>query len=87
MTPKKALATLVRAAMSQNQLLVGPALHLQKTIIKELEAPQLHSSQLKAIKAENTDLTLRIAELEEELAEARKPRRRTRKKNDDTGTS
>jgi len=43
------------------------------------------SEKLKELVADRTELTIRVAELEDELAEARKPKRRTtRKKKDDT---
>lgn len=91
MNAKQALATLVRAALGPGQLMAGPALQLQRIILGELEAPQVDSSAIESLKTENTDLVLRVAELEEQLAEAKKPRRRTRKKNDadsgDTGAA
>lgn len=87
MNAKDALAGLYRAAVSAHQLPAGNALLMFKQVSRELQAPQVDSSQLEVLKAENTDLVLRIAELEEELAAAKKPKRRTtRRKNDDTGT-
>ena len=83
MNAEQAVAALVRAALSPSQLLAGPALRLQHIILGELKAPQVDSSAIESLKAENTDLVLQVAELEEQLAEAKKPRRRTtRKKND-----
>lgn len=81
MTPVQALAALTRAAVSVQQLPVGPARQCNRIVSEALqkeEAPNL-SNQLEALKAELTDATLRIAELEDELAEAKKPKRRTRK--------
>lgn len=85
MNAQEALGALYRAALSQNQLPLGNALLLRQIVQQKLEAPALDDSQIKALKAEKTDLVLRVAELEEELAEARKPKRKTtRKKNDDS---
>lgn len=81
MTPEQALAALTRAAVSMQQLPVGPARQCNRIVAEALqkeEAPDM-SSQVEALKAELTDATLRIAELEEELAEASKPKRRGRK--------
>jgi len=67
---------------SQNQLNEAGARGLYMILDKHLKESVDSSAQLKAMKAELTDKTFRIMELEEELAEARKPRRRTRKKQD-----
>ena len=84
MNAKTALAALYRAAISPHQLPYGNAYLMHGIVAKELEAPTVDSSQLEALKAERTDLVMRVAELEEELAEATKLKRRTtRKKNDD----
>jgi hypothetical protein len=92
MTPEAALATLVRAALSPSQLMAGPALALRKIVQDALDTPTTDTSQIESLKQEKIDLLLRVAELEEELAELQKPQRRnTRKKNDadsgDTGSS
>jgi len=51
---------------------------LQKAI--ESTGSAADTAQLVALKAELVDSTIRIAELEEELAAARKPKPRTRRK-------
>ena len=79
-----ALTTL--ASTSQQRLSSAQLLYLKTLIANELSSININVNQLKAMKVERTELTIRIAELEEELAEAKKPKRRTRKKNTNPGT-
>lgn len=83
MNHKEALVTLYRGATSSYALPVGNCRLLYNQVLQELENPKIDSTQIETIQAEKTDLLLRVAELEEQLAEAQAPKRRTsRKKND-----
>ena len=87
MTAIEALNILTRLAnTSQQRLSAAQLLYLKNLIANELNSINTNANQLKAMKVERTELTIRIAELEEELAEAKKPKRRTRKKNTNPGT-
>ena len=80
MTAIEALSALMAlASTSQQRLSTAQLLYLKKLIANELNSIDANANQLKAMKVERTELTIRIAELEEELAEAKKPRRRKRK--------
>tara|TARA_Y100000034_G_C6686139_1_gene301858 strand:+ start:142 stop:432 length:291 start_codon:yes stop_codon:yes gene_type:complete len=85
MTAQKALNMLVTLASTSRQA-QSPAQirYLKQVVVDELNTERTDVEQLKAMKTERAELTIRIAELEEELAAAKKPKRRrtTRKKNE-----
>ena len=86
MTPHQALAAITHYAAGSGNIAIGNLIALQELVIKALNAPA-STDKLKELQAEKAELTIRVAELEEQLAEALKPQARTtrRKKNDDDG--
>jgi hypothetical protein len=86
MTPKQALNTLLVHALSTVPAPQGQLIYYKKIILKALDTPVADNGKLKELQAELVDRTIRIAELEEELAAtaatAAKPR--TRKKQNAT---
>jgi hypothetical protein len=82
-SPLDALGILTRAALAPYPLEQGPAAQMQSIVTKALANPAGDVAQLIALKAERTELTLRVAELEDELLEASKPKRKSNRKTDD----
>lgn len=84
MTAEEALSTLLNLASTSRYQPQVHQLRYYVQLIKAAMGTSDNSEKLRELKAESTELTMRVAELEDELAEARKPKRRTRKKNEAT---
>lgn len=88
MKSKDALSMLYRMAAQSNGGRNERAARQYVQIIKA-DLGKTDEPQLKSLTAERTELQLRVLELEEELAEAKKPKRRAprRKKKTDADTT
>lgn len=78
MTPQKALAALQRAA--QSKLTPGIVYQLAFVVKQSIEKAEVLEAQIKNAQAENTELVIRVAELEEELEAAKAPAQPVAKK-------
>lgn len=82
MKPTQALDSLAMLAGSSRYQPAVNQIYLYKKIILDAMTVEDNSAAIKEMQAQNTELTIRVAELEDELAEARAPKRRGRKKAD-----